>query len=152
MSIAASPSPIGHVSHQDPGTNSGIPMATDFYPSQDPAVDQVVKRLLEQQADIQARLAALAPARFRPDIKRELPMLRHKLHVLQAYADHNSKHRRQRSSLCKMMRTTLLTRSKDISPVPSLSETEEARMLQYKCECIAAACIEHGTTACPLPL
>lgn len=55
----------------------------------DPALDPAIKHLLDQQAEIQARLAALLPQKYGPNIKLELEMLRHKLHVLRAYADDN---------------------------------------------------------------
>lgn len=53
----------------------------------DPALDPAIKQLLDQQAEIQARLAALLPQRYGPNIRLELDMLRHKLRVLRAYAD-----------------------------------------------------------------
>ncbi|KAK4170391.1 hypothetical protein QBC43DRAFT_374670 [Cladorrhinum sp. PSN259] len=49
-------------------------------------------------------------------------MLRHKLRVLRAYADDN-----QLSD-----------------KIPILSDIEEARTLQYHCECVETACLEHG--------
>jgi hypothetical protein len=55
----------------------------------DPSLDPAIKQLLDQQAEIQARLAALLPQKYGPNIKLELEMLRHKLRVLRAYADEN---------------------------------------------------------------
>ncbi len=55
----------------------------------DPGLEPAIKQLLDQQAEIQARLAALLPQKFGPNIKLELDMLRHKLQVLRAYADDN---------------------------------------------------------------
>jgi hypothetical protein len=55
----------------------------------DPALDPAIKQLLDQQAEIQAKLAALLPQKYGPNIKLELEMLRHKLRVLRAYAEDN---------------------------------------------------------------
>ncbi|KAI0139810.1 hypothetical protein BJ166DRAFT_473481 [Pestalotiopsis sp. NC0098] len=88
----------------------------------DPALDQTVRQLLEQQADIQAKLAALLPAKYVPNSKLELGMLRLKLRALEAYA--------QNQNL-------------PVTP-PILSEVEEARALQYKCECIESLLIDRG--------
>ncbi|OLN95898.1 Metallothionein expression activator 2 [Colletotrichum chlorophyti] len=88
----------------------------------DPALDSAIRHLLDQQAAIQAKLAALLPAKYGPNVKLELDMLRHKLRVLEAFSDH---HR--------------------VSPsIPVVSELEEARSLQYHCECIEIACLEQG--------
>ncbi|KAL2153930.1 hypothetical protein VTH82DRAFT_2606 [Thermothelomyces myriococcoides] len=88
----------------------------------DPALEPTIRRLLDEQAKIEAQLAALLPQKYGPNIKLELEMLRHKLRVLQAYADDNH-----------------------ISgSISSLSEIEEARILQYQCECIEVACLEQG--------
>lgn len=57
----------------------------------DPNLDSTVRQLLDQQAEIKAKLAALLPQRYGPDIKSELDMLRHKLQVLEAYANDNRK-------------------------------------------------------------
>ncbi|KAL1839008.1 hypothetical protein VTJ49DRAFT_1983 [Mycothermus thermophilus] len=95
------------------------PVAPQHHPY-DPSLEPTIKQLLDQQAEIQARLAALLPQKYGPNIKLELEMLRHKLRVLQAYAhDHQLA----------------------ISP---LSDVEEARALQYQCECIETACVEQG--------
>ncbi|KAK1449669.1 hypothetical protein CMEL01_07005 [Colletotrichum melonis] len=88
----------------------------------DPGLDSAIRQLLDQQAEIQARLAALLPAKYGLNAKLELDMLRHKLRVLQAYSDHHH-----------------------ISAnIPINSEFEEARTLQYRCECIETACLEQG--------
>ena len=55
----------------------------------DTSLDPAIKQLLDQQAEIQARLAVLLPQKYGPNIKVELEMLRHKLRVLRAYADDN---------------------------------------------------------------
>lgn len=57
----------------------------------DPGLDSAIRQLLDQQAEIQARLAALLPAKYGLNAKLELDMLRHKLRVLQAYSDHHRK-------------------------------------------------------------
>ncbi|TPX17447.1 uncharacterized protein E0L32_003090 [Thyridium curvatum] len=90
--------------------------------SHDPSLDPTIKALLDQQAEIQARLAQLLPEKYGPNTKVELDNLRHKLRVLRTYAADNH----------------LFDRT------PVLSEIEEARYLQYQCECIEAACLEHG--------
>ncbi|KAH6630659.1 hypothetical protein B0J18DRAFT_407882 [Chaetomium sp. MPI-SDFR-AT-0129] len=88
----------------------------------DPSLDPAIKQLLDQQAEIQARLAALLPQKYGPNVKLELDMLRHKFRVLRAYADDHQL-------------------SGSITP---LSEIEEARALQYQCECIETACLDQG--------
>ncbi|KAF4414161.1 hypothetical protein CFRS1_v008629 [Colletotrichum fructicola] len=97
-------------------------MAADPHNLPDPAVDTAIRQLLDQQAEIQARLAALLPAKYGPNVKLELDMLRHKLRVLQTYSDHHQ----------------------ISSSIPVVSELEEARSLQYRCECIETACLEQG--------
>lgn len=58
-------------------------------PPYDPTLDPTIKHLLDQQAEIQAKLAQLLPQKYGPNIKIELEMLRHKLLVLEAYATDN---------------------------------------------------------------
>ena len=57
----------------------------------DPSLDPAIKHLLDQQAEIQAKLAVLLPKKYGSNIKVELDMLRHKLRVLMAYADEHRK-------------------------------------------------------------
>ncbi|KAK1757700.1 transcriptional regulator STP4 [Echria macrotheca] len=91
-------------------------------PPYDPSLEPTIKHLLDQQAEIQAKLAVLLPQKYGPNIKVELEMLRHKLRVLLAYAeDHHLSDK-----------------------VPLLSDIEEARALQYQCECIETACVNQG--------
>ncbi|KAI0109552.1 hypothetical protein GGR51DRAFT_569838 [Nemania sp. FL0031] len=91
-------------------------------PGFDPSLDPTIRRLFEQQAEIQAKLAALLPTRYVPNGRLELDMLRHKLRALETYA-----------------------RSQNISGnVPVLCEIEEARSLQYRCECIESYLIDEG--------
>lgn len=59
----------------------------------DVGAESAIKRLLnrqaqlaDQQAEVQAQLAALLPTKYGSNIKLELLMLRHKLHALRAYA------------------------------------------------------------------
>ncbi|EAA36144.2 hypothetical protein GE21DRAFT_2303 [Neurospora crassa] len=104
--------------HAHPHPSAPPPSSVPYGPSLDPAI----KHLLDQQAEIQAKLAALLPQKYGPNIKVELDMLRHKYRVLRAYADEN-----------------LLS-----DKIPVLSDIEEARSLQYQCECIESACLEHG--------
>jgi hypothetical protein len=111
---------------------TGAPPAAPVPPHQqyDPALDPAIKQLLDQQAEIQARLAALLPQKYGPNVKLELEMLHHKLRVLRAYAEDNQL-------------------SGSITP---LSEIEEARALQYQCECIEMACLDQGRPQYPSPV
>ncbi|RFU72379.1 zinc finger, c2h2-type integrase, dna-binding [Trichoderma arundinaceum] len=99
-------------------------------PAPDLDVDQAIRQLLDQQADIQARLAALMDARhvFHQglDLSEELDMLRHKLRVLEHVVDHHG----------------LASRV-----APFLSGMEEARAIQYRCECLEAACVRDNVDA-----
>ncbi|KND90441.1 hypothetical protein TOPH_04895 [Tolypocladium ophioglossoides CBS 100239] len=52
-------------------------------------IDGTIRRLLDQQADIRARLAVLVAAQHGLDLPQELDMLRHKLRVLRALVDHH---------------------------------------------------------------
>ncbi|ETS87534.1 hypothetical protein PFICI_01362 [Pestalotiopsis fici W106-1] len=88
----------------------------------DPALDHTIRQLFEQQADIQAKLAALLPAKYVPNSHLERNMLRLKLMALEIYAQNQN------------LSTT----------APILSEVEEARTLQYKCECIESLLIDRG--------
>ncbi|KAI1180489.1 hypothetical protein F4777DRAFT_585401 [Nemania sp. FL0916] len=91
-------------------------------PGADPSLDPTIRRLFEQQAEIQAKLAALLPTRYMPNGQIELDMLRHKLRALELYA-----------------------RSQNLpGNVPVLCEIEEARSLQYRCECIESHLIDEG--------
>ncbi|KAK3896733.1 zinc finger protein [Staphylotrichum tortipilum] len=118
--ILAAPRPDhGSLTIPSPPVPPPAPLAAVHH---DPSLDPAIKRLLDQQAEIQARLAALLPQKYGPNIKVELEMLRHKLRVLHAYADDNRI-------------------SGSITP---LSEIEEARALQYQCECVETVCLDHG--------
>lgn len=91
-------------------------------PGFDPSLDPTIRRLFEQQAEIQAKLAALLPARYVPNGRLEIDMLQHKLRALENYA-----------------------RSQNLSGnIPVLCEIEEARSLQYRCECIESYLIDEG--------
>ncbi|KAI1479877.1 hypothetical protein F4774DRAFT_110101 [Daldinia eschscholtzii] len=91
-------------------------------PGFDPSLDPTIRQLFEQQAEIQAKLAALLPAKYLPNSKLELDMLRRKLRALEAYV-----------------------KSQNLpGTVPILSDIEEARALQYKCECIESFLIDQG--------
>lgn len=97
----------------------GTPSTSPYYPA---PLDPAIEALLEQQAEIQAKLALLLPQKYGPNVRAELEYLRHKLRVLRTFADSRS----------------LLDR------IPVLSEMEEARLLQYQIECIETACLDHG--------
>ncbi|POS70705.1 hypothetical protein DHEL01_v210901 [Diaporthe helianthi] len=91
-------------------------------PAHDSSLDPTIRALLDQQTEIEAKIAALLPRKHGPDFKVELAMLRHKLKALRTFADDNH-----------------------ISDkIPVLFEIEDARALQYQCECIETACLEQG--------
>ncbi|KAI1812744.1 hypothetical protein GGS20DRAFT_587171 [Poronia punctata] len=76
-----------------------------------------ISRLLQKQAEIQAELDTLLPSSFRIQPREELAMLEHKLRGLKNYL--YNQHRA------------------DISEaIPRLCDVEEARIVQYRCECI----------------
>lgn len=60
--------------------------------SSDPSLEPTIRALLDQQAEIENKLAALLPRNYGPNLSVELDMLRHKLRVLRAFADDNRKH------------------------------------------------------------
>lgn len=57
--------------------------------SSDPSLEPTIRALLEQQAEIEAKLAALLPRKYGPNVRVELDMLRHKLRGLRAFASDN---------------------------------------------------------------
>lgn len=59
-------------------------------PGLDPSLDPTIRLLFEQQAEIQAKLAALLPAKYVPNSRLELDMLRRKLRSLETYAKSQS--------------------------------------------------------------
>jgi len=89
----AAPAMVGEVVAPPPSARRNNlpppPPALLVPPPYDPALDPAIKQLLDQQAEIQARLAQLLPQKYGPNIKVELDMLRHKLRVLEAYATDN---------------------------------------------------------------
>ncbi|RYP46703.1 hypothetical protein DL768_007136 [Monosporascus sp. mg162] len=91
-------------------------------PTYDPFLDPTIRDLFQQQAEIQAKIAALLPAQNLPNSTQELDMLRHKLKALQEFADSR----------------------RFPGTIPVLSDIEEARALQYKCECIESYLIDQG--------
>ncbi|KHN98533.1 Zinc finger, C2H2-type/integrase, DNA-binding protein [Metarhizium album ARSEF 1941] len=86
-----------------------------------PDLGIAIRHLLNQQADIQSRLSVLIAAQHGLEIPLELDMLRHKLRVLEHLVD--------RYDLA--------------SQIPVLSGPEEARELQYRCECLEAVCLQN---------
>ncbi|ORY66348.1 uncharacterized protein BCR38DRAFT_429963 [Pseudomassariella vexata] len=105
--------------HDRRGSHSrDTPIASAF----DPSLDPTIRTLFEQQVAIQAKLAALLPAKYVPNSKLELDMLRHKLMSLETYAENQNL----------------------AATIPILSDVEEARALQYKCECIESSLIDQG--------
>ena len=58
-------------------------------PSSRADVDGAIRRLLDQQADIRAKLAVLVAAQHGLDLPQELDMLRHNLRVLRDVVDHH---------------------------------------------------------------
>ncbi|KAM4059392.1 zinc finger protein [Hirsutella rhossiliensis] len=88
-------------------------------------IDGAIRHLLDEQAAIQSRLAVLVAAQHGLDLPLELDMLRHKLRVVKALVDQHG-----------------------LAPhIPVLSQMEEARALQYHCECLEAACLQHQLDA-----
>ncbi|KAG5929341.1 hypothetical protein E4U42_006172 [Claviceps africana] len=86
-----------------------------------PGVDVAIRQLLDQQDHIQSRLSMLLSAQSCLDLAMEVEMLRHKLQILEDLVHHHD-----------------LT-----ARIPLLSSAEEARALQYRCECLEAACIQN---------
>lgn len=68
------------------GHSQSISFASELSP------DPAIRALLDQQAEIEAKLAALLPRKYGPNIRLELNMLRHKLRALKAFASEHSKH------------------------------------------------------------
>jgi hypothetical protein len=64
-------------------------MSSGLEAGPDHDLDLAIRQLLEQQAGIQARLAALVAAKHGFDPRRELDMLRTKLRVLEDIVDRN---------------------------------------------------------------
>lgn len=71
--------------------SQGQTSASASSPAHDSSVDPTIRALLDQQAEIEAKIAALLPRKHGPDFKVELAMLRHKLKSLRAFADDNRK-------------------------------------------------------------
>ncbi|KAG5926211.1 hypothetical protein E4U53_003122, partial [Claviceps sorghi] len=86
-----------------------------------PGVDVAIRQLLDQQDHIQSSLSMLLSAQSCLDLAMEVDMLRHKLQILEDLVHHHD-----------------LT-----AKIPVLSSAEEARALQYRCECLEAACIQN---------
>ncbi|CAN8098951.1 unnamed protein product [Discula destructiva] len=61
--------------------------------SSDPNLEPTIRALLDQQAEIEAKLAALLPRKYGPNVRVELDMLRHKLRALRALASDNREYR-----------------------------------------------------------
>lgn len=61
--------------------------------SSDPNLEPTIRALLDQQAEIDAKLAALLPRKCGPNVRVELDMLRHKLRALRALASDNREYR-----------------------------------------------------------
>lgn len=71
--------------------SQGQASASASSPAHDSSLDPTIRALLDQQAEIEAKIAALLPRKHGPDFKVELAMLRHKLKSLRAFADENRK-------------------------------------------------------------
>ncbi|KAG6162724.1 hypothetical protein E4U11_002486 [Claviceps purpurea] len=87
-----------------------------------PRVDLAIRQLLDQEAHIQSRLSMLLSEQCTLDLPTELEMLRQKVQILEHLVHHHD-----------------LT-----AKIPLLSSAEEARSLQYRSECLEAACIHNG--------
>lgn len=71
--------------------SQGHASASASSPACDSSLDPTIRALLDQQAEIEAKIAALLPRKHGLDFKVELAMLRHKLKSLRAFADDNRK-------------------------------------------------------------
>lgn len=80
--LQTSPSVASRRARRARGMATGPPMTAIQDPS---SLDSAIRQLLEQEADIQARLAALLPAKYGPNVSMELAMLRYKLRALKSY-------------------------------------------------------------------
>ncbi len=65
--------------------NRTLDLDTSAAPGFDPFLDPTIRDLFQQQAEIQAKIAALLPARYFPNSTLELDMLRHKLKALEEF-------------------------------------------------------------------
>lgn len=84
----APPAPFpGHARSHSQGQAS----ASASSPAHDSSLDPTIRALLDQHAEIEAKIAALLPRKYGSDFKIELAMLRHKLKSLRAFADDNRK-------------------------------------------------------------
>ncbi|KAK7738975.1 hypothetical protein SLS62_011332 [Diatrype stigma] len=106
--------------------NRSLDLDTSATPAFDPFLDPTIRDLFQQQAEIQAKIAALLPARYLPNSTLELDMIRHKLKALEDFVAS------QPSAVEFQGR------------YPVLSDVEEARSLQYRCECIESFLIDQG--------
>lgn len=117
-------------------------------------LDLAIRQLLEQQAGIQARLAALVAAKHGFDSRRELDHLRAKLRILEDIVDRNGMlvfclacSRPVSSRVCANL---WLLQDLNLH-VPVLSEAEEARAVQYRCECLEFICAQQSRSHPTLP-
>lgn len=65
--------------------NRSLDLDTSATPAFDPFLDPTIRDLFQQQAEIQAKIAALLPARYHPNSTLELDMIRHKLKALEEF-------------------------------------------------------------------
>lgn len=65
--------------------NRSLDLDTSAAPVFDPFLDPTIRDLFQQQAEIQAKIAALLPARYLPNSTLELDMLRHKLKAFEEF-------------------------------------------------------------------
>lgn len=65
--------------------NRSLDLDTSAAPVFDPFLDPTIRDLFQQQAEIQAKIAALLPARYLPNGALELDMLRHKLKAFEEF-------------------------------------------------------------------
>lgn len=99
--------------------------------------DARLQVLLNQQAQIQADIKALLPPKSVLNTRRELSMLNHKHEILRFCHEGSGN-----------ILFWISYQETDLTPglVPLiLSEEEECRVLQYKCECLEATCLQSGT-------
>lgn len=117
MSMSPSKSPQ---THYYPGPPTTAPPPQPHH--QQSQVETEIRQLLDQQVNIQARLATLLAVQNGFNVSHELEMLRHK---------------------CRVLEELIQSSHREIS-IPTLSQIEEARALQYRCECLEVAGYEEA--------
>jgi hypothetical protein len=98
--------------------------------------DARLKALLDQQARIQAEIKALLPPKNGVDTQQELVMLNHKHKMLKSCQEEHG--------ICPWNHHAIVVNLFIGLASVVLSVEEECRLLQYKCECLEASCLQSG--------